>query len=168
MEQSPKQSPAAVEPVADLIERLLSLGDEDGAVSMTYETAGQALREASASLSHLSTKLENAERERDALRTYAHEATKAITGLTAGGSEYFGRKIGDIYTADLPFCVQRIRDRFEGEAERLHKALTEKSAAEAKLAEAKALIKDLEAHEGAEGFSVSTHTALEKFWKENQ
>lgn len=44
------------------------------------------------------------------LQTYAYDATVAITGLTAGGSEYFGRRIGNIYTADLPFCVQRIRE----------------------------------------------------------
>lgn len=45
------------------------------------------------------------------LSAYAHEATKAITGLTVGGSEYFGKQIGDIYTADLPRCVDHIRER---------------------------------------------------------
>jgi hypothetical protein len=70
------------------------------------------------------------EAERDELRTYAHEATKAITGLTIGGSEYFGKKIGEIYTADLPLCVQRIRDRDERSHARLLKAVAERKAAE--------------------------------------
>jgi hypothetical protein len=43
------------------------------------------------------------------LREYAREATKAITSLTAGGSEYFAGRIGEIYVADLPFCLERIR-----------------------------------------------------------
>lgn len=54
------------------------------------------------------------ERERSAaITSYAHEATKAITSLTIGGSEFFGKRIGDMYTADLPFCVQHIRDRIK-------------------------------------------------------
>jgi hypothetical protein len=51
--------------------------------------------------------------ERDALQAYAHAATKAITGLTPGGSEYFGKQIGDIYTADLDRCVPIIRKQME-------------------------------------------------------
>jgi hypothetical protein len=46
---------------------------------------------------------------------WIREATKAITGLTPGGSEYFGRRVRNVYRADLPFCVQRIRERFEFE-----------------------------------------------------
>lgn len=49
--------------------------------------------------------------EAEALRKYAHEATKVITELAGGGSELFGRKIGEMYTADLSFCRNRIRDR---------------------------------------------------------
>ena len=72
--------------------------------------------------------------ELDELREYAREATKAITGLTAGGSEYFGKRIGDIYTADLPFCVGRIRERFEREADWTRKSMSARKSAEAKLA----------------------------------
>lgn len=48
---------------------------------------------------------------------WIREATKAITGLTCGGSEYFTRRVRDVYRADLPFCVQHIRERFERERE---------------------------------------------------
>lgn len=67
------------------------------------------------------------------LRIYAHEATKAITGLTSGGSEYFGKKIGDMYTADLPFCVERIRASQTRTHERLQKAVGEKKAERRKI-----------------------------------
>lgn len=60
------------------------------------------------------TEVERLERERDELSDYAFEATKAITSLTAGGSEYFAGKLSDgRYKADLAFCVQRIRERYE-------------------------------------------------------
>ena len=63
-----------------------------------------------------------------ALKRYAREATIAITGLTPGGSEYFGKRIGDMYTADLPYCVERIRERMGYRMDQLR--------AEARLAEA--------------------------------
>lgn len=47
------------------------------------------------------------------LKQYAFNATVAITGLTVGGSEYFAGKIGDIYVADLDFCVKKVRERFD-------------------------------------------------------
>ena len=81
--------------------------------------------------------------ELDELREYAREATKAITGLTAGGSEYFGKRIGDIYTADLPFCVGRIRERFEREAEWTRKSIAARQAAEVKLPELLAALKSV-------------------------
>lgn len=55
--------------------------------------------------------------ELDAMRVYAHEATKAITSLVGGGSECFGRELHGIFTADLPYCVGRIRDRIDASAE---------------------------------------------------
>lgn len=47
------------------------------------------------------------------LFTYAHEATKIITGLAGGGSENFSGQIGDMFKADLDFCAKKIRDRHE-------------------------------------------------------
>lgn len=51
------------------------------------------------------------------LEDYAREATKAITGLTGGGSENFSKEIGDVFTADLPFCLDRIRERYVSKVE---------------------------------------------------
>ncbi len=68
------------------------------------------------------------------------EHVAALTNLTAGGSEYFSKRLGDIYLADIPFCVQRIRERMGyRHAELLAIARAEKSEAriadlEAKLA----------------------------------
>jgi hypothetical protein len=54
-----------------------------------------------------------AQKNYDALRTFAHEATKAITGLTGGGSEYFGKEVDGVFLADLPRCVERLRARLD-------------------------------------------------------
>lgn len=56
--------------------------------------------------------------ERKEALDYAFEATKAITNLTIGGSEFFSRRLSDgRFTADLAVCVSHIRDR-------LHRAST--------------------------------------------
>jgi hypothetical protein len=60
---------------------------------------------------------EEARAERDAFREYAHEITKALTGIVGGGSEMFAGRIArgtprEMFKADLPFCVRRIHDRF--------------------------------------------------------
>lgn len=47
------------------------------------------------------------------LRDFAHEATKVLVGLTAGGSEYFAGQVGGIYLADLERCVTNIQHRRE-------------------------------------------------------
>ncbi len=76
--------------------------------------------------------------ENERLKEYAIEATKALTGLTVGGSEFFaGQKLG-FFKADIPACVKHIRWRFDNarkmgeakglssvnaEAERLREAL---------------------------------------------
>lgn len=73
----------------------------------------------------LLARLEQAEARVGELEDYAREATKAITGLTVGGSEFFGKRIGEIYTADLPYCVEHIRDRDRRNHERLVAALKE-------------------------------------------
>jgi hypothetical protein len=43
-----------------------------------------------------------------ALETESAELTKALTGLTCGGSEFFIRK-GDRFVADIPACVEWVR-----------------------------------------------------------
>lgn len=49
--------------------------------------------------------------ELEALRNYAFKATKAITGLVGGGSEMFAGRIGQMFKADLTYCVERLRER---------------------------------------------------------
>jgi hypothetical protein len=67
--------------------------------------------------------IERLERDLAEADEWIREATKAITNLTAGGSEYFARRVRGVYRADLPFCVQRIRDRFEGAERRWRDAI---------------------------------------------
>lgn len=55
----------------------------------------------------------DAEKNYEAFRTFTHDATKAITGLTGGGSEYFGKEIDGVFLADLPRCVDRLRARLD-------------------------------------------------------
>ena len=95
-------------------------------------------------LASLRAEKEELRRERDEARAYAHEATKAITGLTPGGSEYFGKQLwkGGDYTADIPFCVERIRERMAdrhqvkiGEVQ-IRQCVARAEAAESLLAEA--------------------------------
>lgn len=52
-------------------------------------------------------------RNYETFRTFAHEATKAITNLTGGGSEYFGKEVDGVFLADLPRCVERLRHRLD-------------------------------------------------------
>lgn len=61
--------------------------------------------------------------ELDALRKYAHDLTIALTGLAGGGSELFSKQIGGMYTADIPYCVNKIRDRELRSHEQLISAL---------------------------------------------
>jgi hypothetical protein len=52
--------------------------------------------------------------EIERLREYAFEVSKALTGLTVGGSEFFkgGERLG-FYEADIPTCVKNINWRIE-------------------------------------------------------
>lgn len=67
--------------------------------------------EAADTITAQAAEIERLKAERDELRAYAFEATKAITNLTIGGSEFFGKRIGEMYTADLPYCVKHIQER---------------------------------------------------------
>lgn len=54
------------------------------------------------------------ERERDEAHKIARDLTKALVGLTPGGSEYFVRsKLLDDYFADTERCVAVVRDRYD-------------------------------------------------------
>jgi hypothetical protein len=60
--------------------------------------------------------------------------TKALTGLTCGGSEFFTRK-GDRYVADIDACVAWVRRCKEDAHRRTVEALTRAKAAEARCKE---------------------------------
>lgn len=64
-----------------------------------------------------------------ALEIYARKMTKALTGLTANGSEFFVR-IGENYYADVDRCVTYIRDRHERAHDMLVQEVTARKAAE--------------------------------------
>jgi hypothetical protein len=95
----------------------------------------------------IEARAEAAERDREAVRDYAFEITKALTGLVGGGSEMFlGRLFKgtdrELFKADLPFCIGRLRDRFTRSEERgdawyrkMREAERERDAARAKVAE---------------------------------
>lgn len=102
------------------------LSREDGAIMST----------AAKMLAALLADRDRMRAERDELREYAHKATCTITDLAGGGSELFSRKIGDMYTADLPFCKERIRAREATSHEWLLKAIGERNKARAALSEA--------------------------------
>jgi len=106
------------------IDLLARIGLDPSRLSTISDTAGW-INKAADAIRRLLARLEQAEARVKELEDYAREATKAITGLTVGGSEFFGKRIGEMYTADLPYCVEHIRDRDRRNHERLVAALKE-------------------------------------------
>lgn len=81
------------------------------------------------SITSLIEKLEGAEAENAELLAEVEALTKALTGLTCGGSEFFIRK-GDRYVADIKACVDWVRDRRTDYHHRTVKAISRAQAAE--------------------------------------
>ncbi len=78
-------------------------------VTAALNTPTSVLRE----IKELTDQLTALQAENERLKEYAIEATKALTGLTVGGSEFFaGQKLG-FFKADIPACVKHIRWRFD-------------------------------------------------------
>ena len=73
--------------------------------------------DSAAMISALESQLTSQAAQYKDLEDYAREATKAITGLTGGGSENFSKQIGELFTADLPLCLERIRERYVSKVE---------------------------------------------------
>ena len=111
-----------------LIERVEELEREkvEDAILIGKPNGGEELQTIMRMHNETIARAEKAEAEREALRTYAHEITKALTNLVGGGSEMFGHKIGEMYTADIPFCIERISDRQRRADERARSALAQK------------------------------------------
>lgn len=92
-----------------------------------------------AQMQALADRLVECEKERDEAHEWIKDATTKITGLTAGGSEYFTRH-GSAFWADIDFCVKRIRERYETSHGQVIKAHKRATTAEAALAEARKVI----------------------------
>lgn len=72
----------------------------------------------------------------------AHELTKALTGLTCGGSEFFIRK-GSRYLADIAACVDWVRRRDTDAHRRVVDAIKAQQAAELRSLSAEGLVAEL-------------------------
>lgn len=134
----PDQTADQTRDVADAAEYRTMLGKyvdhcEPGGSIQLHENIA---RQIAGLLARLAEEIETLRRERDEARDYAFEATVAITGLTAGGSEYFAGKLGDRYKADLKFCVERIRESDQRSHKRLIEVTKKYRTAEAALAAA--------------------------------
>jgi len=87
--------------------------------------------------------------ELDDMAAYALAATKAITGLTPNGSEFFGPELGGIYTANLELCESVIREQRQLAYERWLKATAELDATKAEIEKLQAAL--WQCKENAEG-----------------
>ncbi len=114
------------------------MGDDEDKPRYTTKRVKQEIARATESLE---VKLVAANQRAAELEKYAREATKAITSLTIGGSEYFGKRIGEMFTADLPFCIERIRERIGSKMDKMRAEADAKRYRDAleKLVTAKAL-----------------------------
>jgi len=74
----------------------------------------------------------NWETEKAALLVEIADLTKALTGLTCGGSEFFSRK-GDRFVADIPACVNWVNQRNRDAHNRLLDAVYKRLEVEDKL-----------------------------------
>jgi hypothetical protein len=93
--------------------------------------------------------------------------TKALTGLTCNGSEFFIRK-GDRYTADIDACVTWVRRAKEDAHRRTVDAIRDRQAAEAR---ARALQSKVEVAEGAlreAVFGLEVTDACLRTWNDNR
>jgi len=85
------------------------------------------LAEAADAISSLLAQLRAVGEERDEALKESAELTKALTGLTCGGSEFFVRK-GERYVADIPACVNWVRRSKEDAHRRTVDAITARNA----------------------------------------
>jgi hypothetical protein len=96
------------------------------------------------------------------LRKYAHDLQIALTGLAGGGSENFIRK-GEDFRADIPFCVNKVRRRFDEDAERF------KAERRARIAEREARTKQPAAAPQTEAVERQRvpEITLEEWWQDH-
>lgn len=80
--------------------------------------------------SNLNKALVQLTKEHEEMRNYALDVTRALTGLVGGGSEMFAGRVGEMFKADIPFCVQRVRERFDRAEARARDAIRARKNAE--------------------------------------
>jgi prefoldin subunit 5 len=149
------------------------LDDPDGAADWTRLECGRCYGPgyaaapkppAEAAIEALQAENAAVKEERDEADRWIHEATKTITGLTAGGSEYFAKRVRGICRADLPFCAQRIRERYAAGHSHIVEAGRARKAAESRVAGLQAEVEKLrealkpfaEAHEAVENICAES------------
>lgn len=92
------------------------------------------------------------------LETALRAHVAALTGLTVGGSEFFGKKLGDIYLADIPYCQEHVRERYaSGHAAKIElvDANRGRRAAEAALKEAVRVIEPFAKQHGRKSIRLN-------------
>lgn len=106
----------------------------------------------------LTEQLVATEKDNLRLRDESAELTKALTGLTCGGSEFFIRK-GDRYVADIDACVSWVR-RAKGDAHRRSlEAIKARQAAEDENGKLKAALAEAAAYLNALGDNLLRNDA---------
>lgn len=88
--------------------------------------------------------------------------TKALTGLTCNGSEFFIRR-GDEYVADIEACVAWIRRSRESQQAAVKSALAKRGEAEARIAALQADVARLEAENSRKDEASSYKEQLDRF-----
>ena len=138
--------------------------DADKARIAALEAENADLSEACAKWAEVSQgnyqRAKDAEAERDGLKDYAQSATKTITGLTGGGSEFFGPEQFGFFTADMIACEARIRERFEAAHKRHIETASKVKALEAALAKAELALLEIDALDPEGKIDGCSQTAL--------
>jgi predicted O-linked N-acetylglucosamine transferase (SPINDLY family) len=86
-------------------------------------------------LETLLTTIQTQASEIEGLKAESADLTKALTGLTCGGSEFFVRK-GERFMADIPACVAWVRRSKQGALKRTVEAVKAQRALQSALDEA--------------------------------
>lgn len=119
------------------------MSDTSEAVEEASEVIGRYValsRTGKHALEALLTALQAKEEENAGLVAESADLTKALTGLTCGGSEFFVRK-GERFVADIAACVAWVRRTKEDAHNRTVAAIKAEKAAQSALAEAMGALK---------------------------
>lgn len=104
-------------------------------------TAEEVHKKARASFRTILSALTASQAEVERLTQESADLTKALTGLTRQGSEFFIR-VGKRFVADIPACVQDVRERMQRAQQSAVNFAHDKHAAEARATRAEALVEE--------------------------